>query len=198
MPARKASRPPEPELEQDPAELDEASQGEDEGSSTASSAASDFIADPGPEFDPDQAAEDAGERDADRAFTAHPGGETGLVIEWAEDTVRSLLEAQGVLLHGAIGKAEDEWIYTKQELSTIAKPLTRILNRYDATRVAAGTGDEIALILGLFGYVMRSLQERKAALALIKAAEGDTPAGEPTAEFGIDPSMLPTQEDPTQ
>jgi hypothetical protein len=149
-----------------------------EGSSASEAGFEQLLAEPGPEFDADQAGEDASARDGDRLLTAAPGGEAGIVIEWDEQTIRSLLEAQGSAVHGLIGKAEEDWVYTRTELAAIAKPLTRILNRYDATRVAASTGDEIALILGLAGYTMRSVQERKAVLAAQKALEEqDQPAG---------------------
>lgn len=164
-------------------------------SSTGSSAAtSDFIADPGPEFDPQQAGQDANDRDADRVLSVAPGGETGIEVEWDPAVVKSMLQAQGAAVHAVAGKAEEDWVYTRQELSAIAPPLTRILNRYDATRVAAATGDELALLLGLTGHTMRSLQERKAALDLIKEAEEDAQAKE--AQFGPQPP-IPTQE-PTQ
>jgi hypothetical protein len=164
----------------------------DEGSSRASSA-SDFIADPGPEFDPGQAGQDAKARDEDRVLSVAPGGETGIEVQWDPAVVKSMLQAQGSALHAVAGKAEQDWIYTKDELSAIAPPLTRILNRYDATRVAAATGDELALILGLTGHTMRSLQERKTVLDAIKAAEE---AAEQQAErFGPQPPI--TQEPPT-
>lgn len=168
-----------------------------EDSSTGSSAAtSDFIADPGPEFDPKQAGQDATDRDADRLLSVAPGGETGIEVEWDPAAVKSMLQAQGAAVHAVAGKAEEDWAYTSQELSAIAPPLTRILNRYDATRVAAATGDEFALLLGLTGHTMRSLQERKAALDMAREAEEDVQAKE--AQFGPQPPIPPTQEPPIQ
>jgi hypothetical protein len=178
--------PPEPPEQTDGQQPPES----DEGSSRVSSA-SDFIADPGPEFDPGQAAQDTKERDDDRVLSVAPGGETGIEVEWDPAVVKSMLQAQGSAVHAVVGKADEDWLYTKDELAAIAPPLTRILNRYDATRVAAATGDELALILGLTGHTMRSLQERKAVLDAIKAAEE---AAEQQAEkFGV-PQPPITQE----
>lgn len=191
--ARNSQPPEDPELEQQPtsgaAETDSS-----EGSSASS--ASELLADPGPEFDPGQAGQDATERDSDRLLSASPGGQTGLEVEWAPDAVRSLLETQGAALHAIAGKAEQDWVYTKTELDAISKPLTRILNRYDATRIAAGTGDEIALLLGLTGHTLRSLQERKAALA----EEDDEPPAAAVAYAGPQPPgpQPPIQEMPIQ
>lgn len=131
-----------------------------EGSSTASSAASEprpsgngFFSDPGPGFDA-QAASQAPQPEPE---VLDPGF-------WQEDTVRGLLEAKGTALHAVIGKADTDWIYTRDELRAIAGPLTRILNRYPATQAAAGSGDELAVIIGLTGYTTRSIRERQAAL----------------------------------
>lgn len=165
--ARAAQQEPDP----DPDPLEEDLEPDASGASGRASSVSDFIADPGPEFDPDEADEHARERDDDRSLSAHPGGETGIEVEWDAGVVKSMLTAQGSALHAVAGKADEDWLYTKDELAAIAPPLTRILNRYDATRVAAATGDELSLILGLSGHTMRSLQERRAALAVIKAQQ---------------------------
>lgn len=122
-----------------------------------------FVADPGPAFgapvnvDP----EDLPPAPA-AALEELPG--------WDEPTVRSLLHGQGLIVHQALAadKESGEWIYTEAELSAIAPPLARILNRYDATRAAAGTGDEIALLIGLTGHVARSIAERRAVLRALE------------------------------
>jgi hypothetical protein len=189
-PARKA--PPSPA---EPEQLPPEEEGASADSSTGSSAATDFIADPGPEFEPSQADQDASERDGDRALSIGPGGETGIQVEWDPSVVKGLLEAQGSALHSVAGKADQDWLYTKDELAAISGPLTRILNRYDATRVAAGTGDELALLLGLTGHTMRSLQERKAVLDAAKAAAEE--AEHQATQFGAVPTQ-PTQETPIQ
>lgn len=167
-PSAPADRPPEEDPQLEEHEGEEGSGGSSTGSSDA---ASDFISDPGPAFDADQAEKDAQARDGDRAFAISPGGETGVELEWHPDTIKAVLEAKGSALHSLAGKAEADWAYTSQELRAIAPPLTRILNRYDATRVAAGGGDELALILGFTGYTMRSFQERKQALDAKRAQE---------------------------
>ena len=95
-----------------------------------------------------------------------------------------MLETQGAALHAVAGKADEDWLYTKTELDAISKPLTRILNRYDATRVAAGTGDEIALLLGFTGHTLRSLQERKAALAALEPDEPTDQIPQPPIDHG--------------
>ena len=189
----RASQPPEdPEIEEGPQDGPDA-----ERTSSADSSASELLADPGPEFDAGQAGQDANERDGDRLLSASPGGQTGLEVEWAPDAVRSLLETQGAALHAIAGKAEQDWVYTKVELDAISKPLTRILNRYDATRIAAGTGDEIALLLGFTGHTLRSLQECKAALA---EEDDEEPPAASTVYAGPQPPgpQPPIQEMPIQ
>jgi hypothetical protein len=137
----------------DPEKKSPTSPSDGPASSTASSNGSEFYADAGPQFDAD-------------APPAPPVvDEPPIALAWDVAVVEGCLTAQGQVLHTAIGKAETEWIYTRDELKAIAPPLTRILNRYDATRAAAGTGDEIALLLGLVGYTGRSIQERRAVLA---------------------------------
>ena len=100
--------------------------------------------------------------------------------------MRSILQTQGSILHQAAGAGGSDWLYTEAELGAIAPPLTRILNRYDATRAAAGTGDEIALVIGLSAYVGRSYQERRAALRLLEEVE-DEPITGVAAEPGTGP-----------
>lgn len=144
-------------------------------SSTASRAASPFVEDPGQSFDPEGAPpigapEDAGEL----ALEPAP--------EWEQSTVRTILTSQGMVLHDAIGVGDEDWAYTAAELGAIAPPLTNILNRYDATRAAAGTGDELALMIGLGGYVTRSYMERRDVLASIEDEEPEPITGVPAAD----------------
>lgn len=189
MPPRaKAPAPAEPDEQPYPV-VDPASV---EDSSPASSVSS-FLSDPGPEFDPSQANAESKERDKDRVLSVAPGGDAGIEVQWDPKVMRGLLKAKGAALHSIAGKAEQDWAYTSEELDAISVPLTNILNRYDATRAAAGTGDELAAILGLSGYAMRSVQERK---VVIKAEREAQAAAEHQAEqFGIQP---PIQEPPTQ
>lgn len=146
-----------------------------EGSPTSAAA---FVADPGPAFDADAAAD----------LPAPEPAPAPLDVEWDEATVKGLLTAQGEVLHMAIAadKDSDEWRYTRGDLSAIAPPLTRILNRHDVTRAAAGTGDELALIIGLTGYVGRSIAERRVALAQHAEDEGPQPITGIAAEPPLD------------
>ena len=186
--AKAAPRPaPDPEPQPQPAVDEGPSAGSSTGSSAAEQPAVAWIADPGPEFDAAEAQQDAADRDAERAFTVGPGEGRVLDVEWEVSTVRGLLRAQGSTLHSLIGKGEDDWLYLKHELDAIAPAATRILNRYDSTRIAAASGDELALIAGVAGYTMRSLQVRKRALDLERAAEAEdegAPAGAPE-DFGL-------------
>jgi hypothetical protein len=189
---RRANQPasdpnPDPQDDQQLESDEEAS----EPSLTGSSAATSFISEPGPEFDPEQAQQDAAARDGDRAFAVSPGGETGINIEWHPDTIKAILTAKGSALHSVLGKSDQDWIYTRDELGAIAPALTRILNRYDATRVAASSGDELAVILGLSGYTMRSLGERKAALDAGRQDQ-DEPPLDPLASGLQPPPFDPT------
>lgn len=151
------------------------------GSSTASAtSAAAFIGDPGPAFD----AEGAADLPAPEPAAAQLSPD----VEWEEATIRNLLTAKGEVLHTAIAvdKDSDEWRYTTGDLHAIAPPLTRILNRYDATRAAAATGDELALIIGLVGYAGRSIAERRVAIAAHQEHEAPAPITGMTAE-GVTP-----------
>lgn len=162
--------PPPDEITPSPPESGNANPAAEAASSTASSEGSPtsaaFVADPGPAFDADAASE-----------LPPPEPAAILDVEWDEQTVRGLLTAKGEVLHMALAvdKESDEWRYTRGDLTAIAPPLTRILNRYDATRAAAGTGDELALIIGLTGYVGRSIAERRVALAHDRVDDGPEP-----------------------
>jgi hypothetical protein len=59
---------------------------------------------------------------------------------------------------------------TDEDLDRIAPPLTRILNRYDATRAAAVAGDEGLVIVGLGAYVGRNYTRRRRLIAARNAA----------------------------
>jgi hypothetical protein len=133
-------------------------------SSAASTDGHGFIADPGPAHDGEHAPPPP---------EGEPAAELLDGLAWDSEVVRGLLTAQGQALHTFAGKGEDDWIYTRDELRAIAPPLTRILNRYDATRAAAGTGDELALLIGLTGYVGRSISVRRDVLRAQRADEPD-------------------------
>lgn len=154
------------------------------GSSTGSAPTSSadplaFVGDVGPAFDTEG---------AEHLPPPEPA-QPEVAAEWDEAAVRGILTAKGEVLHGliALDKSSDEWRYTKGDLSAIAPPLTRILNRYPVTQAAAATGDEIALIIGLGGYAARSIAERK--LALQAQAGKDAP--QPVT--GITPEGIVTE-----
>ncbi len=137
-------------------------------SSTDSSGASEpFFAHDGrgPSFEPDEV--------DDAPQPASPYAEIEPSDGWDEDVVANLLSAKGMALHTVIGKAEADWVYTPLELRATAPPLTRILNRIPATAAAAGSGDELALIIALTAYVGRSISERQAAVKAEREAAGD-------------------------
>jgi hypothetical protein len=116
------------------------------------------------------------------AGAALAGGEL-----WNVSRVKAILTAKGVLLHGALAvdKQSTEWVYTQADLQAIAPPLTRILNRYEPTRVAAGAGDEMALGIGLLGYAARSISERRRALAQLDSDEPE-PVPDPISADDVD------------
>lgn len=161
MPPAKRSRPSRsspPDPQQAPVP------GEAAGSSTVSSAADagGFFADAGPAFDHDA----AGELPAPEAIA-----EPVAAVQWEQPVVESLLEGQGVATHALIGRAEDDFLWEHAEKRAAAGPLTRILNRYPVTAAAAGTGDEIALMIALGAYVGRSVKSRQAAVKAARAGQ---------------------------
>jgi hypothetical protein len=177
---RRVQVPPaqDPEEQQTPPEEQEGDASAD--SSTGSSAATEFFEDTGPEFEGK-----GSPLDEDRAaFTIRPGEQELLDIEWDPNVVKSILEASGSVLHQAAGKGEQDWIFIERELRAIAPPLARILSRYPATAAAAAAGDEFAVIIGLSGYTIRSLKERKAALeaAAVEPALNPTAAAAPAPD----------------
>jgi hypothetical protein len=164
-------------------------------SSTASPPAdSAFVGDPGPAFDPEAPAPEAPEPRPDAELHALPGLEG-----WEQDAVESLLRGQGAVLHAVAGVGDQDWLYTEDDLAAIAPPLTRILNRYPATRAAAGSGDELALMLGLGAYATRSWAERRDVLEQLREEEpvpitGDAPApGSPDESTPSDESPWKTR-----
>lgn len=150
------------------------------GDSSAASSAEEFLADPGPAFDPKQAPE---------APALEPEDEPLVAEGWQEETIRSLLVTQGNVTHmvfNAGPEDTDTWKHTQDDLRAIAPPLTRILNRYDASRAAAAAGDEIALIAGLAAYGGRNYTKRKRLLAAQRAAEP-----QPITGVAADPDVGP-------
>jgi hypothetical protein len=167
-------------------------------SSKASPSDVGLLGDAGPDFDPGAAPPPA----ATPPDEPHPSARVDL---WSEDRVRTVLETQGAVVHGlvAVEPESTEWLYTRADLQAIAPPLTRILNRYDATRAAAAASDELAVAVGFAGYAARSYSERKSALAAL-AADYEPPTGDPVASPGdlaaaaafTDPADWPDESEP--
>jgi len=142
-----------------------------------------FVGDPGPAFDHEQAA-------------AQPAPELAPQVAvldqlWEEDTVRSILRAEGAAVHTLVGVTDDDWVWLEHELDAIAPPLTRILNRYPATRAAAGAGDEAAVVIALGGHATRSYIARKAELAARMAEQQPEPVTGVHAPPGTGPDQDP-------
>lgn len=171
----------------------------EEGSSTASakpsSPGSPFIEHPGPDFDPEHA------EPGPEAPAAEP--EAGALYalpevapEWEEKAVQELLTLQGRGVHALIGVGQSDWIHTEADLVAIGGPLTRILNRYPATRAAAAFGDPILLATATGMYAIRSVEERRAVLAILAAQQEVPVTGEPAPpgsgppEPEIDPTAV--------
>lgn len=180
--AAKKSPPTNPPSPQPPSPSDPppiaaaASGGSSTGSAKASQPTEGFISDPGPGFVP--GADDTPPLEAPPELHAVPA----LIPEWDEDTVGTLLTAKGELLHGAIGVNDNDWRYTQADLGAIAPPLTRILNRYDATRALAAAGDEALLAAAVVRYGARNVTKRRRLLAARAADEPRPVTGTPAPE----------------
>ena len=156
------------------------------GRSSSTGSEPDFIADPGPPFDlkhspqaptlkPDELAAQADER-------------------WQETTIKSLLTTQGNVAHHflqATPEDHDTWKHTTDDLKAIAPPLTRILNRYDATRAAAAAGDEIALAAALAAYTGRNYTKRRRLIAGARDESGP----QPITGVAADPDLGPEHDE---
>ncbi|MGI8412664.1 MAG: hypothetical protein ACR2QA_09255 [Solirubrobacteraceae bacterium] len=138
------------------------------------------MADPGPAFDPQH---------APSAPEVELEGELALVAAegWQEQTIKDLLVTQGNVTNWVLRLAPDDdtWKQTEEDLRAIAGPMTRILNRYDATRAAAAAGDEIALVAAVSAYGARNYTHRRRLLARIAAQEPEPITGVPAdADLG--------------
>lgn len=157
------------------------------GSATAPSG---FVSDPG-DFDPGRAAERGDALDAEpkpEGFGEVDG--FGPLVDdplWDEAGVRNWLVAQGALVHSFAGVTDDDWHYTEAELTAIAGPVSRILNRYDATRALAGVSDEGAAAMGFGAYAGRNWNLRRQVIAARRAAAAEQPASGVAAEPGTGP-----------
>jgi hypothetical protein len=135
-----------------------------------------FIADAGPEFEPEAAAPiNAGVP----RQPPPPGPEATAPIVWEEDTVEALLRLKGRGLHAAAGVGEADWLYTELDLAAIAPPLTRICNRYEPIAKLAQHSDPLLLAFAFGGYGLRSVEERRRALAEFPEEDEDVPEAAP-------------------
>lgn len=142
------------------------------GKASQADAAAAFVSNPGPEFQPgDEPPPVAGAGDVEPPLQLLPS----LEPEWEDEAVARLLVAKGELLHTFVGVADDDWRYTEADLRAIAPPLSRILNRYPATKAAAVGQDPLALAIATSAYAIRSAQERAAALKARAEEEVEQP-----------------------
>jgi hypothetical protein len=159
-PSPKTTRPPSPP----PSPSDEAASSPASAPASPTSEPAGFIADAGPAFDPERAAEQLPPAPAEPAVLPPP-------IEWEQDTIEALLSMKGRALHAGIGVADEDWSYTELDLAAIAPPLTRICNRYEPIQRLAKHADPLVLLFALGGYGVRSLEERAAFLRSLEPAD---------------------------
>jgi hypothetical protein len=152
----------------------------------------DLIGDAGPEFDPQTAPPSPELEEIDEELAELDEG-------WLEEQIRDLLVTQGSATNWLlrITPDDDSWIHTQEDLRSIAPPLTRILNRYDATRAAAAAGDEVALGAALFNYAARNYTKRRRIIARLQAIEepvSGVPAGDYVPHGAPAPAPAPGPE----
>lgn len=112
---------------------------------------------------------------SEQAQPADPGGVDDYIapppqiLEWTPDRAGAIVRAGGFLLHTADPVARDQvaheleidlWRATEDDVSAIAPPLARILNRYEPARRLAGVSDEMELAFGMIGYLRENLADR--------------------------------------
>jgi hypothetical protein len=150
----------------------------EEASGGASSTSSPYTAD-GPGFD-------------EKAPVGQPPADEAEVEAFAElwqvEQVRDWLTNAGALAHAGFGVGEHDWEFTKADLARIAPPATRILNRYQPSRVAAAYSDPAAVAIGFGLYGWRSTLERVAVMKAHKRQEGAAP---PTSAPAAEPERQP-------
>lgn len=158
-----------------------------------------LLADPGPGMIDDDELRRWAERDAPAGDSPVPEPEPVAPdldpdVRWEEAQVRTLLKIQGGALHMLLSGGHPEaWKYTKDDLSDIAGPLTRIANRYPLSRAAAAAGDELALVAALGKYGIRSMVQRGQAIAQAELDALDEQP-EPTARVAPDGRVTPAAE----
>jgi hypothetical protein len=117
------------------------------------------------------------------------------LLEWTPDRAGAIVRAGGFLLHTADPLARDPvaqelevdlWRATEDDVSAIAPPLARILNRYAPARRLAGVSDEMELAFGMIGYLRENLADRGRIVTTKRrqeAEQADDQAG-PAHTFG--------------
>jgi hypothetical protein len=131
-------------------------------------------ADPGPHFDPKEAAPPpvgAAELDAGDDYIAPP-----LPEEWTPERAENIVRAAGLVLHFSDGYGrrpggEELWRATDADARDMAGPLARILNRYTVLRTLAKVSDGTELGAALYGYARRNLGLRGRLVADYAEAE---------------------------
>jgi hypothetical protein len=150
-----------------------------------------FVEDPGPGFDQDRATDDAGDvRQAQEAEARQAGLESFGIPDVSDEQVRAFLFTAGDGLHAAFGVGDHDWLMTMRDLDRIGPPLTRIVNRYEATKIVAGFSDEAAVVMGFGLWGWRSVLERVAIIREQERATGERPRPAPA------PSSPPTRPPP--
>lgn len=140
-----------------------------------------LIADPGPEFDPEQAEQTAG---------AAPVTPLQLVDQtWQPERLHRILRAQGMITHEAIGVGEEDWLWREGELSGISEPLAAVLDKHPVTHAAAGVSDELAVGAVLLEYCTRSIRERS---RIMRARKQAAQAMEQGPITGVDGQGMPS------
>lgn len=99
------------------------------------------------------------------------------VPEVDENTVKGLLAliGSGASVLVADPDVPDQWSFTERELSDLAPPLTRIINRRPKLRQAVARGDEAAVVLVLAGYGGRNLAAGATARRAREGENGEQP-----------------------
>jgi hypothetical protein len=91
-----------------------------------------------------------------------------------------VVRGMGYVLHAVDPVADsplapDLWKMTEEDAKAIAEPLSRIWNRYDTLRGAAGFSDEIGVAGAAAPYVKRNLAERGRVKAAHDRQEQESP-----------------------
>ncbi|HJT38471.1 MAG TPA: hypothetical protein VJ818_08610, partial [Actinomycetota bacterium] len=73
------------------------------------------------------------------------------------EQVRAVLAMQGEVTHNLLGRnTPDRWRWTDEELDVMAEAGARVVRKIPIARGLAGQSDELVVMLGLAGYVMRN------------------------------------------